>query len=86
MEVEPVKKPPIDLFKSIFLDSSDEDEEAEDKQEKKKVEEETEGGEPKEHKGKRTLFGSELDPSDKAKKMPWEEEKKNLLRNTNPAK
>ena len=83
---EAVKRPPMDLFKSIFLDSSDDEERDDDEGEDKETEKKDEKKMEKGKEGKADLFGKELEPTDKTKKMPWEEEKKNLLRNTNPAK
>ncbi len=85
-EEEVPKKPPMDLFKSIFMDSSDSEEEEEE--EKSDKEEEKKAPDAKSSdSGKASLFGTELDKDDgKGAKKPWEEEKKNLLRNTNPAK
>jgi hypothetical protein len=75
-EVEEVKKPPIDLFRSIFLDSSSSEDE-DDNAKKEKL------ARP-EKSGKKDLFGSELDMEQREKK-PWEEKKENVLRNSAPA-
>ncbi len=90
-EEEAPKKPPMDLFKSIFMDSSDDEDdedkkdEEKDEQEKEEAEQNKDSQEKEQEEGKKSLFGTELEPAGK-KKMPWEEEKRNILRNTNPAK
>ena len=76
-DLDEVKKPPIDLFKSIFLDSSsDEEEDDADNSEPPKAKEQQEG--------KKELFGTELE-DERAQKKPWEEKKENRLRNPAPA-
>merc|ERR1719357_1848442 len=70
------EKPPIDLFKSIFLaDSSSEDENSEDEESNLT------------EKQKKSMFGSELSPERSAPLKPWEVKKpENVLRNPNPPK
>lgn len=61
------EKAPLDLFKSIFLDSdSEEDEKVDEKVEKVD--------------GKKELFGTELDDSN-SNNRPWEKKQENVLRN-----
>jgi G patch domain-containing protein 1 len=75
-EEEPFQKAPMDLFKSIFLDSSSS--EGED-------EETPKSPVPKAEKsGKKASFGTELD-SGSEKPLPWQEKKENILRNPAPA-
>ncbi len=77
-EVEEVKKPPIDLFKSIFLDSDSDDE----SDAPKKTEEKS----PKKRSEKEETFGSELEATTASDKKPWEEKRENVLRNPAPAR
>merc|ERR1719357_1214943 len=78
------EKPPIDLFKSIFLaDSSSEDENSED--EESKLTEKQCDKTPENP--KKSMFGSELSPDRSAPLKPWEVKKpENILRNPNPPK
>lgn len=69
------EKPPLDLFKSIFLDSSSESESEEP--DEPKVEDDKDV--------KKTLFGTELESTEKTVK-PWEEKKENTLRNPSAPK
>ena len=75
---EEVKKPPIDLFKSIFLDSSSDEEDNADNKEQSKA------SRDQSTEGKKELFGTELE-DEKPQKKPWEEKKENRLRNPAPA-
>ena len=79
------EKPSMDLFKSIFLaESSDEDEDSND--DESVLPDKSCDKSPKNP--KKGLFGSELSPENNdASPKPWEAKKpQNLLRNPNPPK
>ena len=80
---EEVNKPPIDLFKSIFLDSSSDEEDHDGDNEQTKAASVPEAKDQSKE-GKRERFGTEL-VDERAQQKPWEEKKENRLRNPAPA-
>ena len=77
---EKIEKPPIDLFKSIFLasDSDDSEDEKEDEVQINDIK-------APNKLSKKDFFGTELEPKSDTVK-PWEQKPENTLRNKNPAK
>ena len=81
-EKEKFEKPPIDLFKSIFLADSSSEDDSNDESEVPEKSSEKSSENPK-----KALFGSELSPDSDAPPKPWEVKKpENVLRNPNPPK
>ncbi len=83
---EEKEKPSLDLFRSIFLDSSEEEDSDSEEAvvDAGTVEPKADATEKKDEKAE--LFGTELESRLTTKPMPWEEKKQNLLRNMSPAK
>jgi len=76
-EEEIVPKPPMDLFKAIFADSSDDESEKEEEEEKEETAAETAARLRESHAKAEKIKG----PAN-----PWEERKGNVLRSKEPAK
>ena len=89
-EEQEARKPPLDLFKSIFLDSSgsSSEEEEEDGEKQKAAESAKPARDNRPQTEKEKLFGTELvkEEPNNEKPKPWEEKRQNILRNKAPAK